>query len=347
MQVQASGLRFRDAATTHRFFADALDAVRRVPGVSVAALTSQLPLSGDYSKYGVEFESIPIRNPEEDHSAFRYAVSPGYFEVLRIPLRRGRVFDAHDKDGAPGVVVINESFARRKFPGQDPVGQRVRVGRTDGAWSTVIGVVGDIKQTSLATTDADAAYVPTTQWYFVDNPLWLLVRGEVDVPISAPAIREAIWSVDKDQPIVRVATMEALVAASAAEQRFALIVLEMFAAAALMLAAIGIYGILSGNVSERTREIGIRSALGASRGAIVAMVLRQGMLLTGLGVAIGVIAAMGASQALVALLFGISLLDPVTYGGVIALLITVSCVAAALPAFRAARVDPSITLRMD
>jgi putative ABC transport system permease protein len=238
-------------------------------------------------------------------------------------------------------------LARRRFADRDPIGERVRVGPTDGPWSTIIGVVGDIKQSSLAVTDTDAVYVPTTQWFFADNPLWLVVRAGGDAAAFAPAIREAIWSVDTAQPIVRVATMETLVAESAPEQRFALVLFEAFAFAALMLATVGIYGILSGSVSERTREIAIRSALGASRRAIVAMVLREGLLLTGLGVAIGFVAAMGLTGALATLLFGVSRFDPVTYGGVIAVLLGVAGVASALPACRAAWVDPSITLRMD
>jgi putative ABC transport system permease protein len=347
LQVQVSGARFRNPQAAHRFFADALEQVRRTPGVAAAALTSQLPLSGDYSKYGVQFASIPNDNPEEDRAAFRYAVSPGYFETLRIPLVRGRVFDDHDNAGAPFVVVLNESFAKRRFPGRDPIGERVRVGQSDSPWSTIIGIVGDVKQTSLALSDADAAYVPTTQWYFVDNPLWLVVRADRDAAALAPQIRAAIAAVDKYQPVVRVATMDALVAASAAEQRFALILFETFGAAALMLAAVGLYGILAGNVQERTREIGIRSALGATRGVIIGWVLRQAMSLTVLGIVIGSAAAAAASQAVATLLFGISRFDFVTYGGVVIVLLAMSAIASAVPALRAAWVDPALTLRTE
>jgi len=315
--------------------------------MAAAAWTSQLPLSGDYSKYGVQFASIPNDNPEEDRAAFRYAVSPGYFETLRIPLVRGRVFDDHDNAGAPFVVVLNESFAKRRFPGRDPIGERVRVGQSDSPWSTIIGIVGDVKQTSLALSDADAAYVPTTQWYFVDNPLWLVVRAERDAAALAPQIRAAIAAVDKYQPVVRVATMDALVAASAAEQRFALILFETFGAAALMLAAVGLYGILAGNVQERTREIGIRSALGATRGVIIGWVLRQAMSLTVLGIVIGSAAAAAASHAVATLLFGISRFDFGTYGGVVVVLLVMSVIASAVPALRAAWVDPALTLRME
>jgi putative ABC transport system permease protein len=345
MQVQASGHRFDDDRVTHRFFAQALEAVRQVPGVATVAFTSQLPLSGDFEKYGVQLESIPNETSEEDQSAFRYAVSPGYFETLGIPLRRGRLLDARDVAGAPPAVLISESLAKRRLPGRDPIGERVHVGSTDQPWYTIVGVVGDVKQTSLAMNQADAAYITTTQWRFADRALWLVVRARGDAAALVPAIRNAIWSVDKDQPIVRVATMDDLLAASAAERRFALIVFEAFALAALVLAATGIYGVLSGSVTERMREIGVRSALGASRGNILALVVRQGMTLTGLGVAIGLCGAVAASQAIITLLFGVSRLDPITYLGVIVLLFGVSGIACWVPAWRAARVDPSVTLR--
>jgi putative ABC transport system permease protein len=346
MQVQTSGHRF-DKDTTHRFFAQALEAVRQVPGVTAAAFTSQLPLSGDLDEYGLHFEPSPNGKPEGGYSTFRYAVTPGYLEAMGIPVRRGRLLDVRDIAGAPGAVMISESLAERKFPGQDPIGRRVHVGRQDLPWYTIVGVVGDVKQASLAVSQPDAVYITLDQWYFADNALSLIVRSHGDAAALAPAIRDAIWSVDKDQPIVRVATMDDLLAVSAAERRFALILFEAFGIVALVLAATGIYGVLSGSVTERTREIGVRLALGASRSNILALVVRQGMTLTGLGVVIGLSGAAVASQAIVTLLFGISRLDPITYFGVIALLVGVSVIACWVPAWRAARVDPSITLRAE
>jgi putative ABC transport system permease protein len=347
MQVQTSGRRFWDADTTHRFFAAALDAVRKVPLVSAAALTSQLPLSGDQDLYGVRAESRPIQQADGDRGTFRYAVSPNYFETLDIPLIRGRLLEARDVAGAPLAVVINESFARRRFPGQDAIGQRVHVGLDSGPWYTIVGIVRDVKQMSLGASQEDAVYMTTTQWHFADNPQWLVVRAGADPASLAPAIREAIWSVDKDQPIVRIATMDDLLAATAADRRFALILFGVFGVVAVLLAAIGIYGLLSGSVTERTREIGVRSALGATRARIVGIVVRQGMMLTGCGVAIGLIGAVATSGALVTLLFGVSRLDPVAYLSVVALLGSVSAIACWIPAWRAACVDPAITLRAE
>ncbi|HEU4643278.1 MAG TPA: ABC transporter permease [Gemmatimonadaceae bacterium] len=347
MQVQAVGHRFDDAEVARRFFTDALDAVRRVPGVTAAAFTSELPLSGDGEKYGVHFESSPNDDPDEDHSAFRYGVTPEYFETMRIPLRHGRLLDAHDAADAPRVVLINESFARRKFPGRSPIGQRVHVGPTTEPWFTIVGVVGNVKQMSLAAGAEDAAYVASAQWNHPDNPRWLVVRARWDAAALAPAVERAVWSVDREQPIVRVSTMDAVVARSAAERRFVLILFETFAAVALLLCAVGIYGVVAAGVAERTREIGVRSALGASRERIVALVLRRGMSLAAVGLAIGLAVAVVASHAIVTLLFGVSPLDPITYAGVVALLASVSALACCLPAWRAARVDPSITLRAE
>jgi len=347
MQVQTSGHRFDDDSARHRFFVQSLDAVRRLPGVVAAGYTSQLPLSGDYEKYGLRLESSSTDNPEGDGAALRYAVSPGYVETMGIPLRRGRLLDRSDEVGTPAPVLISESLARGAFPGRDPIGQRLHFGPSNGPWEVVVGVVGDVKQASLAADPASAVYVPTTQWPWIDRALSLVVRTRDDPAALAPAIRGAIWSVDKDQPIVRVATMDALVAASAAERRFALILFEAFGLAALALAATGIYGVLSGGVTERMREIGVRAALGASRGDLLALVLRQGMALAGLGVLIGLSGAVAASRAVVTLLFGVSRLDPVTYVGVIGLLLGVSGIACWVPAWRAARVDPSITLRAE
>jgi putative ABC transport system permease protein len=345
MQVQTYGRRYDEDRVCHQFFEQALDAVRQVPGVTAAAFTSQLPLSGDSDEYGARFEDDDL---ESGYPVFRYAVTPGYFETIGIPLRRGRLLEARDVAGAPGAIIISESLAKHRFPGQDPLGKRVHVGGlVDAPLFTIVGVVGDVKQVSLALSESDAVYTTTTQWHWADGTLSLVVRGRGDGAALAPAVKKAIWSVDKDQPIVRVATMDDLVAVSAAERRFVLILFEVFGLVALVLAATGIYGVLSGSVVERTREMGLRAALGATRGDILRLVIRQGMTLTSVGIVIGLCGAVAASQALVSLLFAVSPLDPFTYVGVIALLGGVSVAACGVPAWRAARVDPSITLRAD
>jgi putative ABC transport system permease protein len=346
LQVQTSAS-LRDQAATLNFFAQSLTAVRNVPGVTAAALTSQLPLSGDVDLYGLHVDPPSADDPGEIQGTFRYSVSPGYFQTMRIPLRRGRLFDERDREDAPRVALISESLASRRFQGRDPIGQRVRIGPIDGPLYTVIGVVGDVKQKSLALNESDAVYTPEAQWRFADAAMSLVVRTHGNAAALVPAIRQAIWSVDRNQPIVRVTMMEGLVAGTVAGRRFALILLQAFAVTALLLTAAGLYGVLAGSVAERTREIGVRSALGASRRSILGLVLREGMVLTGFGIALGLAGALAASQALVTLLFGISPLDPLTYAGVIALMLAVSVVACVTPAWRAVRLDPAITLRAE
>ncbi len=355
VQVQTSGHQFDDLASApgagsaarRRFFEQALEAVRRLPGVKQAAFTSVLPLSDDppaMSMYGARFENDA---PEGGRTVFRYTISGQYCQTMGIPLRRGRFLDQRDAATAPQSAVISESLARSQFPGQDPIGKRLKVGPPDRPWYTIVGVVGDIKQTSLAINDSAAVYLSTRQTWFADESLSFVVRASGDPASLAAAVKSAIWSVDRNQPIVRVVTMKQLVDISEAERRFVLILFAAFGVVALVLAAVGIYGVLSGSVNERMREIGVRAALGASRRHILTMVLREGMILTALGIAIGMAGASAASQALTTLLFGISRLDPITYLGVVSLLALVAALACATPAWRAARVDPSITLRAE
>lgn len=350
MQVQLSSRqRFPDDRAARRFYDDALRQVQTVPGVVSAAFTSEMPMSGDGAQdvYGVSFELAADQH--ETHDAYRYAVTPGYFHTMGIPLRHGRSFDAADMGPTSArPVLISESLARRTFPGRDPIGQRLRfAGPADRAWDEIVGVVGDVRQMSLAATDMDAVYVTTGQWLWADTPQWLVVRARGDAAALAAPIRRAIWSVDKDQPISRVAVVDDLIRVSQAQRRFALVVFETFGLMALVLAAIGIYGVLSGSVNERRREVGVRAALGASRGDILGLVLRQGMSLAGTGVVIGVVVALIASDLLTSLLFGISRLDAITYVGVVLVIAGVAGAACWIPALRAARVHPASALRAE
>jgi len=219
MEVQVSGRRF-DQEASDRFFSQALDAVRQTPGVVGAAFNSQLPLGGGLDEYGVHFSDD---DPNVGYPAFRYSVSPGYFEMMGIPLRRGRLLDGHDAADAPMAVLLSESLWKTKFADRDPIGQLVKLGPADGPWHTVVGVVGDVKQASLAAAQSDAFYTTPDHWRFGDNVRSLVLRSVGDPAAIIPEVKQAIWSIDKDQAITRVATMDALLAATAAERRFAMI----------------------------------------------------------------------------------------------------------------------------
>src|SRR6185503_7098568 len=352
MQVVESGHAYHTDTARARAYTEALDAVRRVPGVVDAAFTSQLPLSGSLDSYGYELAAYPAAKPGDDGStgAFRYQVTPDYFRTMGIPLRRGRLFDATDRVGAPESIIISQSFANRKFGHMNPIGQRTHFGpevNGDHPWGTVVGVVGDMKQESLGGETGDGFYVPMGQWWWVDNDATLVVRTSGDPAPLTAAIKRAIWSVDPTQPILRIATMDQVIAATASQRRFAAIVFQAFAFTALLLAAIGLYGVIAGSVTERTREIGIRTALGATSGNIVAGVVGNGLLLTTVGVLFGISGAFVASRMLETLLFGVTRGDPSTYVGVVGLVAGVAVLACWGPAKRAARVDPAITLRAE
>ena len=345
LQVQAVGRRYDTDSAIQHLYERQLDTVRRVPGVDAAGFTSQLPLSGERDQYGARF---PARDGLPDDTfggAFRYAVSPGYIEAAGIPVLRGRTLNDHDDATAPAVVLISASLATARFGDTSPIGAEVRIGPNKPF--TIVGVVGDVRQMSLAGDLPQAVYMNAAQSWFADRPRTFIVRTRGGAAALAPAIRSAIWSVDKDQPITRVESMESVVASSAAERRFALVLFETFGLTALVLAAIGIYGVLAGSVSERTREIGLRMALGATRGEIISLVMRQALMLTAAGMTVGLVAVAFTTRALETLLFGITRRDPVTYAGVIAVLLGAAALASWLPAWRAARVDPSVTLRAD
>ena len=330
-----------------RFFQRAVEAVRLVPAVRQAGFGLPLPLSDDPSFLGKAVVQFEKDGPRRVRNLLRYGVSPQFCQAMGIPLRSGRFLDERDSASAPFAALISESLARREFPDEDPLGKRLHISGMEGVWYTVVGVVGDIKRTSLAVNDPDAIYTDFRQNWAVESPLSFAIRTSGDPALVAGAVKNAIWSVDPNQPIVRVMTMEHMIFASEAERRFVLMLFAAFGSVALALAAIGIYGVLSGSVNERMREIGVRAALGASRRDILNLVLRDGLYLAGVGISIGLAGAAASSRVMQSLLFGISRLDPYTYLGVILLLTAVAAIACAAPAWRASRVDPSITLRAE
>ena len=350
LQVVSAANTFNSDTNRLRFFEQALSAVKQVPGVTTAAATSQLPLSGDIDGYGMEVQSIASTKGGAAGSAMRYAVSPEYFAAMGISLRAGRLIDVRDRPGAPKAIVINESLARRLFGTRNPIGERMHFGPELGntqPWDYVVGVVGDVKHYSLAADAPDAFYIASGQWQWVDNVQTIVVRSANDPASLVPALKRAIWSVNANLPIQRVQTMDAFVSASAGSRRFVLLVIETFAVVAFVLAAIGLYGVIAGGVVERLREIGVRAAMGAAPSDIVLSVVGRAVALTGLGSLIGIPAALVATRLLQSMLFGVSRVDVVTYLGVISLLAIMAAFAAWAPARKAVGVDPTVALRAD
>lgn len=351
MQVVATGRRYGSSDELRQLYEQELEAVRALPGVTDAAFTTQLPLSGDLDTYGVAFESEQRAETQSAGPALRYVVTPSWFETMKIPLREGRLLGASDRPDGPQAVVINESYARRRFGDASPIGKRLRMGpylvNADGPWATVVGIVGDVKQASLALDSPDAVYFAMGQWAWVDNMQSIAVRTRGDPSALVQSVQRAIWSVDPTPPVVRVATMQDLVARSEAQRSFALVVFAAFALSAVVLAVVGLYGVLARSVEERRRELGVRGALGATPARVAAFVVRQGMTLAVVGILVGAAGAAAVTSALESMLFGVTPLDPLTFGGTIALLAAMSLLACAVPAVRAARVDPAITLRAE
>jgi putative ABC transport system permease protein len=345
LSVTASGSRYQTDSAVWRMQSVLLQTLETNPGVLSAAMASQIPLGGNLDQYGVVIEDQPPANPEDVPSADRYAVSPGYVAAMRIPVRRGRDFTPEDRGGAVPVALINETFARLSWPGSDPIGKRIRLGGEQRPWRTIVGIVGDVQHVGLDSRPAPQVYVPAEQWMWAENGFDVVLRTHTPPAQLAPQVRASIAAVDPGLAIQDVAGAEDLVAATTADRRLIVRLFEAFAAIALLLAAAGIYGLLSRRVAERQRELGIRAALGATRQAILEHVLRDGGRLAGLGVIIGVGGALGVSRLIESLLFGVAPRDPVTLTAAGGLLAAVALIACLLPALRAARVDPVEVLR--
>jgi predicted permease len=340
--------RFGDEETdeTLRAFADALLArVDALPGVEAAAISSQLPLSGHWNDYFFAIDGSPPAAAGEKLNANVRSASDRYFDTMRVPLVRGRVFTRADAPGAPPVVVVNETMARQFFGGEDPLGRRLVIDTDPPLTAEIVGVVAAVRHRGLDADPVSEIYTP-----FAQAPLGfmnLVARTRIDPASLAPAVRAAVRDVDRGQVVTEMLTMDDRIAATTADSRFRAALLGGFAAVALLLAAIGLYGVIAGSVAERTAEIGIRMALGARAGDVVAMVLGQAARVTLGGVAAGLLAALALGRVLSGLLFGVASRDAATYLLVAAVTSVVALAASWLPARRATRVDPLVALRAE
>jgi putative ABC transport system permease protein len=348
LQVSAIGPRYAAAANVVAYHNRLRDVIRAVPGVQSVALTNQVPLAGNVDMYGVlDPDNMPA-NPELVPSGDRYVVSPEYFSTMRIPILRGRAYTEADvADTVNKVVLVSAALAERLWPGQNPIGHHVTFGGPQAPTRTVIGVAGNVKHGGLDATTTQQWYGPESQWLFADNTEAIVVRTSLDPSSLVQAVRHAIGSVDPTLPISAVATMDQVIEQSTAQRRLALVLFSAFAIAALLLAVAGIYGVLAGSVAERTREIGLRSALGAAPNAIMRLIVSQGIRLAALGLVLGLVGSAELTRFLRTFLFGVGENDVGARVLVIAVLGVVTLAACAIPASRAIRIDASEALRGD
>jgi len=317
-----------------------LERVAALPGIDAVGATSHLPLVRYNMSGTLRIEGRVPAKGEREPSAPIASVNPGYFRTMGIGLRAGRLFNDSDAQGAPRVVLLSEALARTLFPDTSPIGRRLFVA---GEWATIVGVVADIRHQGLEQAIEQAVYFSYRQ---LPRPgMALVVRSKGDPSHLSFALREAVHDIDPALPLFDVITMDARLSRSIAGRRFNLLLLASFAALALLLAAVGIYGVIAYVVTARTREIGIRMALGAQQRDVLRMVLGHGMRLTLLGVAIGLAAALGLSRLLQALLFEVKPSDPLTFGLIPVLLAGIALLACWLPAHRAASVNPLNAIR--
>jgi predicted permease len=346
MEVTLPDKKYPDREQRAVFWERVLERVGNIPGVEAAGEIGNLPLAGNAAMTSFSVIGRPQQPDEGIDTDFDFCTR-NYFRAIGTPLLAGREFDARDKVGSPRVVIINQAFARAYFPNEDPVGQRIHLEvftkKIDEGWE-IVGVAGDVRQRALGLPPHPTVYRPRAFSFFGGGG-YLVVRTAGAPLAMAGSVRKAILEVDSSQPVSGVRTMEEVISTSLVSRRFILTVLGGFAASALLLAAIGLYGVIAYHVSLRTREIGIRMALGATRGNAIAVVLRQGMGMVGIGILLGIAGSVALTRVLVNMLYEIKPTDPLTLSTVSLLLAGIGLLACLLPARRAARVDPMVALR--
>jgi putative ABC transport system permease protein len=331
------------------FFRELIPGLEALPGVQSAAAVFPLPMSGDEIRTSFQIEGRPVAKSDEPHTSVR-VVTPNYFRTMRIPLLQGREFTERDEASATQVLIVNQAFAQEFFPGQDPVGKHIRAGISNSGPGTapmreIVGVVGNVKFEDLTTEFSPESYIPYGQLQF--GSITIVARSSKDPEGLAKPIASAVQSLDKDLPTYAPKTVEQYLDGTIAVPRFNTFLLAIFAALAMILTAVGLYGVISYTVAQRTHEIGIRLALGAQPGDMLRLVVGQGVRLALSGVGVGLVAALGLTRFLSSLLFGVSSTDPVSFAAVVTMLFSVVLAACYIPARRAMRVDPMVALRYE
>ena len=348
MRVELPETRYREIEKQMQFRLQVLDDLNAQAGVQ-AAMVSELPLSGDSLSHNFIIEGRPPLAPGEAPELETRSVTRDYFDTMDIPLLRGRAFTASDRAGAPVVGMVNESFVRQYFPDEEVIGARISWARANPpVWMTIIGVVGDVKHYGLNQPEQPAYYglyeqqdQPWKRWAYV------VARGDHDTATLAGLVKSQIWKIDNRIPVTKVLTMSEVMAASVAGQRFNMLLLGLFAGVAMLLAGVGIYGVMSYSVTQRTHEIGVRMALGASSRDVLRMILRQGAVVTLAGLGVGLAGAFALTRLMSSLLYGVTATDPATFAVISVALVVVALAACYIPARRATRVDPMIALRYE
>ena len=346
-QFSLIGEAYRQDPAVYAFTERVVAQVRALPGVEAAAAAGQVPMGGNGDRYGFHIEGMQPANPAEAPSPERYSVTPDYFRVMQIPLRRGRLFTEADTTSAAPVILISDTAARTLFRGHDPIGRRVRTGESTGTpWRTIVGIVGDVRHTDLAEEVWPQMYLPQSQ--MTDSFVTLAIRTSTSDPVAlVPSVRSILKEADPSVPLYDIATLDELLAKSVARRRFVMLLLVGFAALSLLLAAVGLYGVISYTVTQRTREVGLRIALGAGRSHIFRLVLGSGAITVIAGVGVGLGASLVAMQFVRGLLFQVEPVDPAAIGAAVIILGIVALVAHLVPIRRALRVDPTVALRQD
>ena len=349
LRVPLSGERYREPQALAQFWENVIAAVKSLPGLESASVSRGLPINGWAGQF---FTTSDDPNPLPGHvpAANYVIVGPDYFRTMQIPLRRGRAFNDQDTQSAERAVIVNEALARLYWPGQDPLGKQLRVGPSTSPWLSVVGVAGNVLSQGPDAGFHPEMYIPYQQFpWLLGGPRHLVVRTSDTVkPASVVrAVVQEIHRLDKDQPVADIATMEQIALEPMAQQRMVMVLLVSFAALALVLSALGIYSVLSYSVAQRTREIGVRVALGAERGSVLRLVVGDGLRLAFLGIGAGVAGAMALTRLMVDLLYGVRATDPLTFASVTIVLAATSLLACYIPARRAMKVDPIVALRYE